>query len=176
MLSLEVWFIVAVLVTSTIINVSLLRTKGLQKERKATISLFSTSIVTSTSVNLYSHYSFEPLSIINHTLFKTTYILSMLVIVQGNILTILSPLYQIVEVNVFDQLNYLLTKINLATANFLYQIVEVNVFDQLNYLLARISIKTSNMLKRIQTGNLNINMLMVFAFFLLCLVFLSLSS
>ena len=139
----------AVLVTSTIINVSLLRTRGLQKERKAIISLFSTSIVAFTSVNLYSHYSFEPLSIINHTLFKTTYILSMLVIVQGNILTILSPLYQIVE---------------------------VNVFDQLNYLLARISIKTSNMLKRIQTGNLNINMLMVFAFFLLCLVFLSLSS
>ena len=40
----------------------------------------------------------------------------MLVLVQGKILTVLSPLYNAIEVNVFDQLNYFFTKISLATA------------------------------------------------------------
>jgi len=172
LVSADTWLIVAVLITCNIVNVMLMKERRFKKRGKVVISLLSTSIIGSTAASLYSHYALEPLHIMNHTLFKTAYIFSMLILVQGNILTVLSPLYNLIEVNVFDQLNYFLPKIGLAGAKSLYNLIEVNVFDQLNYLFARITIKTAKIVRRIQTGKLNLNMLMILVFFLLCLIIL----
>ena len=139
---------------------------------KAIISLFTLSVIASTAPDLYSHYASEPLYVMNHTLFKTAIILGTMILVQEKILAVLIPLYNAVEVRVFDQLNYLPSKLILAGAKSLYNAVEVRVFDQLNYLLARITITTSETLRRTQTGNLNRNMFMILIFFLLCLIIL----
>ena len=145
LVSVDTWLIAVVLITCNIINVMLMKDRRLQKKRKVVISFFSAAIIGSTAANLYAHYALEPLHIMNHTLFKTAYIFGMLILVKGNILPVLSPLYNLVE---------------------------VNVFDQLNYLIARITIKTSKIVRRVQTGNLNLNMLMILVFFLLCLIIL----
>jgi len=160
------------LVIGNLVNIILMMTKRLSKRVKSIIGLSSTSIIASTAANLYSHYAPEPLHIMNHTLFKTAYILSMLILVQTDILRAFSSLFNAVEVRIFDQLNYILTKISLAIAKSLYNAVEVHIFDQLNYAFARITITASKIWRRVQTGNLNLNMLLILAFFLLCLFIL----
>ena len=142
---MDMWFIVTVLVIGNIINAMLIKTKRLKMTGKAIISLFTLSVIASTAPDLYSHYASEPLYVMNHTLFKTAIILGTMILVQEKILAVLIPLYNAVE---------------------------VRVFDQLNYLLARITITTSETLRRTQTGNLNRNMFMILIFFLLCLIIL----
>ena len=103
-------------------------------------------------IYLYSHYTFEPLHVINHTLFKTSYVLTMLILVQEN------------------------ARLLLGATKCLYNVVELNLFDNLNYSLSRIASKTAKIVQRIQTGNLNINMLMVLGFFILFLTILILGN
>jgi hypothetical protein len=169
--SIESLFAATILILMNIINLALMKTERLKKKEKLKISFFSILIIASTAGSLYSHYSPESLHLMNHTLFKTAYILGLLILVQGDFLRVLLPLHSLLEVGFFDRLNYFFTKIVLATIRSLYDFVEVGFFDQLNYTFSKIVVRTSELIRKIQTGNLNLNMSIVLIFFLLGLIF-----
>jgi hypothetical protein len=150
--SIDAWPIMMMLVMGNIVNVIVMKPGWLTKIGKAIIGLISTSIMASTITYLYSHYSFDSLHVMNHTFFKTGYVLTALILVSGNFKFLFE-----------------------ASKNLHYK-VETNIFDQIQYSIPRIITRIAKKFQKIQTGNLNNNMLIVLIFFPLLLIALIIGS
>jgi hypothetical protein len=168
----EPMIVAAILILMNITSLVLMKTEISNRKTKIVISFLSLTIIALTSGNLYSHYSPESLHFVNHTFFKTAYILGLLILIKEDSIRIIHPLYNLLEVGFFDRFNYLFSRIGLAGAKSVSSFIEVGFFDRFNYLFSNIIVTISSILRRIQTGNLNINMAFILIFFLLGLIFI----
>jgi hypothetical protein len=143
LLLIDISIIISLLCGCIILNIILIKTDKLKKKEKAFLSALTIAVSIFMATNLYMHYEQTILHAMNHTLFKVAYITGLVIVVQG-----------------FD----------FKTLTAVLNSIEFGFFDQLNYIPKKVIVSSAEKLRKIQSGNLNLNMFMVLSFFILCLV------
>lgn len=172
--------------------------KKLGKPGNMAITLISTSLLVLVIPNLFSKYTLDIVHVFTHALFNLTFLSYTLVIQQfaaylvptnpglenqvplsqsdlgKRSISFSSRVYRLVEIGLFDKIQYTVIEEVASLSEQVYHIVEIGLFDKIQYLLAKGFVSFSNSFRRIQTGNLNLNMLALLLFLLFSLLLLHL--
>ena len=123
--------------------------KRMKKHIAIAISLATSIIAALTIPDLFSKYIIDLTHVLNHIMLTITFLLcARLLIVENAIAKTVTFLF-----------------------HPLYERLEINIFDKFNYTIAKTVTFLSDRLRRTHTGNLNLNMLALLLYFLSSLIF-----
>jgi len=172
--------------------------RKLGKPGNIAVTLISTSLLVLIIPNLFSKYTLDIVHVFTHALFNLTFLSYTLVIQQfaahlvptnpglenrvpisrfdlsERSISFSDRVYRLVEIGLFDKIQYTVIEEIASLSGQVYHIVEIGLFDKIQYLFARGFVSFSNIFRRIQTGNLNLNMLALLLFLLFSLLLLHL--
>ncbi len=172
--------------------------RKLGKPGNIVVTLISTSLLVLVIPDLFSKYTLDIVHVFTHALFNLTFLSYTLVIQQfaahlvptnpglenrvplsrfdlgERSISFSSRVYRLVEIGLFDKIQYTVIEEIASLSRQVYHIVEIGLFDKIQYLFAKGFVSFSNIFRRIQTGNLNLNMLALLLFLLFSLLLLHL--
>jgi len=159
-----------VLILHLLFVIVILKSREKLKRRITVIaSLTATCTAALAAMNSFLKYTPDGVHVLIHAVFGVMLLLSARLLIHEKIPPFLN-LFVLLELNVFDRLQYTLTQTLMSLFERARDSLELNVFDRFQYRVAQALRCLARTIKGVQTGDLGLNMVGLVIGFILCLL------
>jgi hypothetical protein len=139
-----------------------------------TFSLIAAGIAALIIISSFLEFCIDSMHVLCHSIFSLILVFCAVLLVTEGVPSILDHLV-LFDLKIFDRFQYLLAQTATTVFYKLHDSLELNTFDRSQYILANLMTSFSANIKKIQSGNLSLNMIYFLIGLFFCFLLLNFS-